>query len=230
MFTIFMLVLYDAVNDTSDEVEEMQDPVYHFGHHISLYRVGKDAKELDRAGALEKHPSIFIQVYAKQSDSKVSLLGCGSLLLSTSQSHYDIDIPTCRPISYGGRSETLLRLRDCYLGPTLNEVQSKKIMMFNRKKDNVTEASGTVSVRVQNISTTFLSSTSSEASNKSSPILKESIDEVLSRLRRHKRERAISDALCNSMDSTNVENLKISKKTRDVLERAKARKEARAYA
>ena len=120
-----------------------------------------------------------------------------------------------------------LRLQDYYLGSTLNEIQSENILIPNMKKGVVTDESGTVRLRVQNISSNFSSSLPELSSEESPLILRESIDEVLSRLRRNKRERTVSDALDYAVDKTNFDNLRISKKTREVLERAKARKDAR---
>ncbi len=214
LFTILMILLYDAVVDTADEVKEMDSPVYHFAHSISLFKTATN----------DSQPTIFIQVYSKQSENTVSLLGCGSSPLLTSNSCYEINITTCRPLGYEERSERYVRLRDYYLGCTIDEIRNEKAFYFNTKQNSVTEGSGTIRLRVQNLSRNFCSSVPSEASDESSHIIKESVDEVLSRLRRQKRERAISDALGSSIDSSRLDNLKLSAKTLKVLERAKARK------
>ena len=228
MFTVLMLVLYDAVNETSSQVQEMNELVHHFGHPISMYRTQEYSKDQCKdEPSPQGDTTIVVQVYAKQSESTVCLLGCGSLKMSTRESNYEIEIQTCRPVSYEGKSELWLRLQDYYLGSTLNEIQSENILIPNMKKGVVTEESGTVRLRVQNISSNFSSSLPELSSEESPLILRESIDEVLSRLRRNKRERTVSNALDYAVDKTNFDNLRISKKTREVLERAKARKDAR---
>ena len=226
-----MLVLHDAILGTDNEyVESSQVPRFSFGHYISLCCASVDARDKVTNAHIEKHPMIIIQVCAKRSDSIESLLGYGVLHIPTTHGTHDIEVPTCRPVCSEETPEPLFRLKDYYLGSTVDEMQIRNMLEPSMKQKVKTESSGSVRIRLQSISTELFTSFPATDNHGTMPILKESVDEVLSRVRRNKRETSLYDSLETLQESKNGEKLIVSRKTKEVLERVRARKDARRYA
>lgn len=190
-----------------------QKPVVLIGHHISMLKIPSVEAAKDSDEALTGFLEMKIQVYAKRSDLIVSLLGQTSVLIPTTIDNQRIEVQTYRPIRFNGISETMYRLKDHHLGSTMKEIQHS-LSKFNPKDNTVvTDPSGTLVLRVQSISNNaFCPHFAQPNADDEGPILKESVDEILSRIRRSKRSRAMDN--CS-------ETVKLTSRTKEVLDRVR---------
>jgi len=203
--------MVDEILGTTSIVSS-QKPVFLFGHHISMSKMPSVGAAKDLGEALTGFLDMKIQIYAQRSDSIVCLLGQTSVLIPTTIDNQRIEVQTYRPISINGISETMYRLKEHYLGSTLKEIQYS-LLKFNQKDNTVvTEPSGTLVLRVQSISDSVFPPYFVQPNAEEGPILKESVDEILSRIRRSKRSRAMDN--CSK-------TVKLTSRTKEVLDRVR---------
>ena len=190
-----------------------QKPVVLIGHHISMLKIPSVETAKDSDEALTGFLDMKIQVYAKRSDLIVSLLGQTSILIPTTIDNQRIEVQTYRPIIFNGISETMYRLKEHHLGSTMKEIQHSLSKFSPKDNTVVTEPSGTLVLRVQSISNNvFCPHFVQPNADDEGPILKESVDEILSRIRRSKRARAMDN--CS-------ESVQLTSRTKEVLDRVR---------
>lgn len=197
---------YDERQTTGDKTNDV--PRYFFGHHLSLSRttsnggshqygntkMDDDCVEEDLSR--EQSLSISLQVCARYSDSIESVLGVGIAQISIRKGVQIINIPTCRIISWKGMSERIFRLKDYFIGFTREEIQQLYEEAHVGGFGCVTESTGSVRMKIEHISSNDVfcvnrhSIKNTDATLPSIPLRREPIQEVLSRVRRRRRERS----------------------------------------
>jgi hypothetical protein len=223
IFVVFILVIVDEILGTRCSIE-IQTSTVLIGHHISMIKTISRFKEVESEDEeFNQFVEMRIQAYSKRRDTIVSLLGQASVLIPTMVDNQVLEVSTCRPVSCNGVSETMYRLKDYYLGLTLEEVKQSFLRCKTNNTDLVTEPSGTIHLRVQSISNKLFSPASVGRNEEiEEPILKESVDEVLSRIRRNKRFRALDASEVNAHQQSGHEGVTLSATTKDLLDRVKA--------
>jgi len=244
---VFIFVVIDEILGTGCSTEFQTSTVL-IGHHISMTKTLSNFKDdtfnnssislgpnqhadADSLGELNHFIELRIQVYAKRRETIVSLLGQASVLVpTTGDSHEVLQVCTCRPISRNGTSEAMYRLKDYYLGSTLKEIK-RSFSRFNTKdKHVVTEPSGTIHLRVQTISNNSFSPAfvKPNGNDEEPAILKESVDEVLSKMRRSKRVRALDgESGIIPYQQSGLERVALSTTTKDLLDRVRTARASR---
>ena len=155
-----------------------------------------------------------LRVYLKHNFGVTSLAGMGTITLPNEPGTHDIIVPTWRPISSSGISVTKGRMYDFYLGSTCCDIGPRdpvSTMTFSEKKFEHgmmkdtdiqlfskaglhTEGSGSIHVKVNIMHNYFKDGDAAEAlsveeSSYHRVKMRETVDEVLSRVRRNKRGR-----------------------------------------
>ena len=205
-----------------------------FGHQLSICRQQGDEQNFDKEKAFkkEKHMNLFIQVCATSDIGMKSVLGYGSLSIPIECGNYEFEIQTCKLIaSKNIWNEIFYRMNDYYFGCTMKNVQDlKNYFMYplgytNDKKplhmnnQIISESSGTVKISLQIIS---------KSANNKHDINgiargRHMLDEVLSKVRRHKRLLHKSTRGTSPLGKEDH----LNPTTKELLSRVKARKEAR---
>jgi hypothetical protein len=141
-------------------------------------------------------PKIFIQVCASRGNGIESALGYALMEIPTFNSGtHDIELSTCKPIPKDFFSRQLSNLRDDHFGTSKDSFVSMRDYFLRRSGDTksefVTETSGVVRLRFITISRPQIERHDPGEIDNQKPVLVETIDEVLSRVRRNRRERQI---------------------------------------
>ena len=179
------------------------------------------------------HLVLELRVYFKHNFGVVSLAGCGSVTLPSESGTHDIEVPTWKPIACSSMGETRCRMHAYYLGSCLSEVgpldsmpssESEADMMNDpelslfSKGGLLTDSSGSINVRVNVMSNYFNNKSNkndAQSSREESTLhmvkMRETVDEVLSRVRKNKRGRMAR--VYNSAEaSTGIESVTIADK------------------
>ena len=153
-----------------------------------------------------------LRVYLKHNFGLTSLAGMGTITLPNEPGTHDIIVPTWRPISSSGISMAKGRMYDFYLGSTCCDIGPRdpvSTATFSEKKFEHdmdtdiqlfskaglhTEGSGSIHVKVNIMHNYFKDGDAAEAlsveeSSYHRVKMRETVDEVLSRVRRNKRGR-----------------------------------------
>ena len=197
--------------------------VYHFNHQFSLLYNTPGAQLQDDADPL----LLELRAYFKHNFGLTSLAGFGTVTIPTEPGTYEVFVPTWKPISCPGISQTRGRMHDYYLGGScLSEIESHDpiptsdnegelikdahVSLFS-KGGLVTDSSGTIHVRIhvskvlkfRGDSTSksyrhpeMIQAIRIEDSKQHRVKMRETIDEVLSRVRRNKRGRSRLNRTC----------------------------------
>ncbi len=211
-YLVLLMILIDEVSGGQyDESLAMGDkvngiPRYFLGHHLSMSRTTSnssrqyaDAKNDDDCkenSMREQFLSISVQVCARYSDSVESILGVGTAQVSIRKGAQNIIIPTCRIISWKGMSERMFRLKDYFIGFTREEIQQLYEEAHVGGFGCMTESTGSVRMTIEHISSNDvfrINRQNTENTNSilsSIPVRREPIEEILSRVRRRRRERS----------------------------------------
>ena len=197
--------------------------VYHFNHQFSLLYNTPGAQLQDDADPL----LLELRAYFKHNFGLTSLAGFGTVTIPTEPGTYEVFVPTWKPISCPGISQTRGRMHDyCLGGSCLSEIESHDpiptsdnegelikdahVSLFS-KGGLVTDSSGTIHVRIhvskvlkfRGDSTSksyrhpeMIQAIRIEDSKQHRVKMRETIDEVLSRVRRNKRGRSRLNRTC----------------------------------
>ena len=157
-----------------------------------------------------------LHAYCKHNFGVASLAGCGTVTLPTERGNYDIDVPTWKPVACSTIGERRCRMYDYYLGKCLDEilpsdpvpiselenewVKGTEIRLFS-KAGLITDGSGFIRLRVNVMENYYknegqfdLHSTPEELESLQQRVrMQETVDEVLMRVRRNKRQRMARD-------------------------------------
>lgn len=195
------------------------DSVYHFNHQFTLlYNTQGAHLAQDDDGPL----LLELRAYFKHNFGLTSLAGFGTVTIPTEPGTYEVFVPTWKPISCPGIGETRGRMHDYYLGGScLSEIdphesiptsdyegelmKDANLSLFS-KGGLVTDSSGTIHVRIHVSKVLRFRGDSSSNSYRhpemihAIPIesilhrvkMRETVDEVLKRVRRNKRGRSRS--------------------------------------
>ena len=185
--------------------------VYHFNHQFNILYNDESGKKVDDPPLL-----LELRAYFKHNFGLKSLAGCGTITLPTDPGNYDVCAPMWKPIACRPIGATRFRLHDFFLGSCLSEinpmdpvptscseaemVKDVDVKLFS-KGGLLTDGCGTVNVRIhvsRNIPrpVDLMSrcrhagiNPTVEESQRHRIRMRETVDEVLSRVRRNKRGR-----------------------------------------
>eukprot|EP00986_Skeletonema_menzelii_P009877 scaffold4619_cov146-Skeletonema_menzelii.AAC.2 len=174
--------------------------IHHINHQFSiLFRESSD-----------DHPTTFSQqnamlemnAYFHHNFGMISLAGSAVTPLPFEPGTYDINVPTFKPIACSGLNERKCRMQSYYLGTCLSEVQPSEppsteddlAIGLLSKAGLKTDGSGTIHLRVNVMKNYFNGAYSKgilddQESSQHRMKVQETVDEVLSRVRRNKRVR-----------------------------------------
>ncbi len=205
-----------------------------------------------------------LHLYLKQNFGLISLAGCGTVALPTEPGTYDIVVKSWKPIAVTDIGESRARMHDFYLGSCLSEigpldpvpssenegtfVGDTEATLFS-KGGLIADYSGNVHVRIT-VSRRLCKSSNwrSQEYPHNRVKMRETVDEVISRVRRNKRgrmSRVRTSSVQTNASSLNAPeivktrigsnaptrdetkysiNRKVSNRTAEVLERVRSRK------
>jgi hypothetical protein len=208
---------------------------YLFGHQLSIHRVEDVQLDEDAVNQNETEIKLFLRVCAISDNGMKTVLGYGSLSIPTRRGSYDFNIQTCKLIaSRSAWSEIIYRMNDYYFGCTMSNFSKVKNYFMNphqgtsdkrprslqmSNNEIVTEASGTVQTKVQVLSR----SASHKSRINGNDRVRHMLDEVLSKVRRHKR--SLHQSTNKHVPTTREDSL--NQATKELLSRVKARKRVR---
>ena len=154
----------------------------------------------DKVAVIEspQNAKMEIHAYFHHNFGLISLAGSALLDLPSEPGTYDMEVQTIKPIACAGMNERTCRLHSYYLGSSLDRVS--EIMQPNDLEGLITDGSGTIRIRVNVMKNYFKNGSYYGYNNTgyyydefSSPNhrskMEETVDEVLSRVRRNKRLR-----------------------------------------
>lgn len=213
-----------------------------------------------------------LHAYFKHNYGITSLAGCGTMVLPSEPGTHDLELSAWKPIACHGHSETRCRMHAFYLGSCLSDigpldevptsesegdvVSHASIGLFS-KGGLVSDGSGSILVSVSVAKNYFIRSKAQaetpserEGAVQHQAKVRETVDEVLSRVRRNKRGRMARVYTSSSAESTRVKGVdpakwdhsgfeeakrcdftdRVSSRTAEVLERVRSRKQASTYA
>jgi len=264
LLSIVPLVLIIKADDLGDGTQ------YHINHQFSLlYNSYKesDHEDDDISNSIKPKTNLVLELHAylKQNFDVISLAGCGTIMIPSEPGTYDIRVPAWKPIACSGMGENQCRMYDFYLGSCLTEIRPLDSVPTSENESEMTkdtdielfskgglstDGSGSINVRV-NVMQNFFNNDeyhadgntrSTEESCLQRVKMRETVDEVLSRVRRNKRGRMAR--VYNSFDQSakwreedrgasmrsedtkesNVRDKNVSTRTAEVLERVRSRK------
>jgi hypothetical protein len=182
--------------------------VKHVNHQISLlYSKSRQRSSSsnngnnndDKVAVIEspQNAKMEIHAYFHHNFGLISLAGSALLDLPSEPGTYDMEVQTIKPIACKGMNERRCRLHSYYLGSSLDRVS--EIIQPSDLEGLITDGSGTIRIRVNVMKNYFKNGSYYGYNNTdyydefSSPNhrakMQETVDEVLSRVRRNKRLR-----------------------------------------
>ncbi len=193
--------------------------MHHINHQFSLlFR-----KSSDKEGHTTtiSHPTAMLEIHAyfHHNFGLISLAGSAVTPLPFEPGTYDIHVPTFKPIACSGMNERKCRMQSYYLGTCLND-EGRPCPTPSNEEDEIatrllskagliTDGSGTIHLRVNVMKNYFNGAyskdrTSDELEESCQHRMKvqETVDEVLSRVRRNKRVRMLHSNMVPSSVST----------------------------
>jgi hypothetical protein len=181
--------------------------VKHVNHQISLLysksrqmsSSNSSSNNNDKVAVIEspQNAKMEIHAYFHHNFGLISLAGSALIDLPSEPGTYDMEVQTIKPIACTGMNERRCRLHSYFLGSSLDRVS--EVMQPNDREGLITDGSGTIRIRV-NVMRNYFKNGSYYGYNNtdyydgfSSPNhrekMQETVDEVLSRVRRNKRLR-----------------------------------------
>ena len=190
------------------------ESIYHFNHQFSLlYNLKHKKSSSLKEGKNYEDMVLELHAYYTHNFGAISLAGCGALTLPSKPGKYDIEVPTWKPISCSNMGEIRGRMQHYYLGSCLEEIRpSDPVPTSERESDWVkgtnvkllskgglqTDGSGSIMVRVDVMENYFnkrkgadMTVSEEEESYQHRVRMRETVDEVLARVRQNKRERMV---------------------------------------
>eukprot|EP00569_Conticribra_weissflogii_P009258 CAMPEP_0171371884 /NCGR_PEP_ID=MMETSP0879-20121228/8925_1 /TAXON_ID=67004 /ORGANISM="Thalassiosira weissflogii, Strain CCMP1336" /LENGTH=601 /DNA_ID=CAMNT_0011880549 /DNA_START=281 /DNA_END=2086 /DNA_ORIENTATION=+ len=212
--------------------------LFHFNHMIPIKY---NLNGTERSCGMEQSLVLELNVYYKQNFGITSLGGYGTIALPLQTGESDFIVPTYVPVSTSQTNETICQMHRYYLGTCLDEVRPfepvpicnahaglarrSKIKMFSRG-GLATDTSGIIRVRVSVMKNYFEkickdnpNATIGEMSFENRVRRRETVDEVLARVRKNKRER-----MTRLHDALHEENI-MTKALRKRIENRQSREE-----
>lgn len=195
------IVKHDVLDDRS---------VFHFNHQFPLLFNSRNDSATSERDA-NRGLVLQLSVYHAHNFGVISLAGYGTVTLPTKPGSYEVDVSTWKPISTSSTDNTRGRMHEYYLGSCLddigpsdpvptsefeNELNGTGINLFSKGGLHV-DGSGSVCVRIQvmencvNQKSYFnqVSMAGEQESQLQCAKMRETVDEVLTRVRRNKRGR-----------------------------------------
>jgi hypothetical protein len=264
MISIVPIVLVFNATITGDTTP------WHINHQFTLLYDNNEGvklpKDINRRYAESSLNLVLeLRVYLKQNFGLISLVGCGTVDLPTEPGEYDVHVKNWKPIADTHISESRARMHDFYLGSCLSEigpldpaptsgnesaiVGGTDATLFS-KGGLLADYSGNVHARITVSRLDWLRKSSdwkAEDYQHNRVKMRETVDEVISRVRRNKRGRMSRVHTSSVLTSTslnasefakrrldsdaptkdetkNIIDGKFSNRTAEVLERVKSRK------
>ena len=233
---VTIIIAYYTIFGLNYQYKENNIP-YFFGHQVSISS-HRDPNINSKGDTYKKEQiHIFLQVCATNDTGLKTVLGYGSFSLPLLEcGSYGFNIQTCKLIASPLQSkwnELLYRLNDYYFGCTLCGFSQMKVLLTNptnfKDRNNssqkfrdevISEPSGTVQINAS-VLTKFANHSNDRSKNDR---VRHMLDEVLSKVRRHKRSgHHHSVQRYSSMEREKS----LNEATKKLLLRVKARKEAR---
>lgn len=245
---------------------------WNINHQFTVLYENRDDAQMrqDDIGRNDDEPSptlvLELHSYLKQNFGLISLAGCGTVALPTEPGTYDVVVKSWKPIADTDICESRARMHDFYLGSCLSEigpldpvpisenegtfVGDTEATLFS-KGGLIADYSGIVHVRITVSRLDWLRKSSNSTPQEcphNRVKMRETVDEVISRVRRNKRGRMSrvrtssvltdasrlnapefvkmrTDSNAPTRDETKHSiNSKVSKRTAEVLERVRSRK------
>lgn len=212
---------------------------YFFGHQISI--CPHEDPNADNKGDVNKREQIhvFLQVCGTTDTGLKTVLGYGSFSLPLLEcGNYDFNVQTCKLSASPFQSKwnkilyrmndyyfgcalcSFSRMKDLFINPKLTDVNAEDDLSQKIRDEVISEPSGTVQISVR-VLTKFVNRTNEK--NKSERV-RHMLDEILSKVRRHKRSRHHNSLQRHSLKDREKS---LNEATKELLSRVKARKDAR---
>lgn len=238
---------------------------WHINHQFTLLYKNHENTQLKYYG-ISQNLVLELRAYVKQNFGLVSMGGCGNVDLPTEPGTYDVLLKIWKPIADTSIGEPRARMHDFYLGSCLSEIGPMDPVPTSENERAIVgdtgatlfskgglqaDYSGVVHVRVtvSRLDRLFNSSNCKSQEYPHNRVkMRETVDEVISRVRRNKRgrmsrvrtssglanesslnapdfvnERTVRDALTGDETKYSMSS-KVSNRTAEVLERVRSRK------
>ena len=229
--------------------------MHHVNHQFSLL-FRKSSNNDHPANISHQNAMMEMHAYFHHNFGMISLAGSAVVPLPSEPGTYDINVPTFKPIACSGMNESRCRMQSYYLGTCLSEILSSEPAPTPSNEDGelatrrlskagqITDGSGIIHLRVnvmKNYFNSAYSNTSDELESSQHRVkVQETVDEVLSRVRRNKRVRMsrmmvpssnpanrnaarmsgrLYRSVASNEEKAEVEETKQSDRTADVLQR-----------
>ncbi len=209
--------------------------MHHINHQFSLLFRKSSDKEGHTTTISHQTALLEMSVYFHHNFGMISLAGSAVVPLPFEPGTYDIHVPTFKPIACSGMNERKCRMQSYYLGTCLNEGRPDPTPSNEEedgdlatarllsKADLITDGSGTIHLRVNVMNNYFNGAYSKGVSDELESFqhrvkVQETVDEVLSRVRRNKRVRMSRLMVPSSVSSANRNGARrIGKRFNDVV-------------
>eukprot|EP00985_Skeletonema_marinoi_P003017 scaffold1248_cov104-Skeletonema_marinoi.AAC.8 len=220
------------------------------------FLVRKSSNNDHPANISHQNAMMEMHAYFHHNFGMISLAGSAVVHLPSEPGTYDINVPTFKPIACPGMNERRCRMQSYYLGTCLSEILPSEPASLPSNEDGelttrllckagqITDGSGIIHLRVNVMKNYFNSAYSNTSDELESPQhrvkVQETVDEVLSRVRRNKRVRMsrmmvpssnpanrnaarmsgrLYRSVASNEEKAEVEETKQSDRTADVLQR-----------
>ena len=239
--TVLILIMEENISGNYCQYnrEGFSDVSFFWGHLIEIHKLfHADNYNMSRSSnSRSSRPKIFIQICAARENGIESALGYALMEIPIlNNGTHDIELLTCKPVPKDFINRNLKNLRDYHFGTSRDSFVSMRDYFIRSDNDAKTkfdtETSGVVSLRVINISSSEDERYSPNEVDSQKPVLVETIDEVLSRVRRNRRERRMCSDNISPISDISEEKVEMDiigrSRTKHVLSKIRARQATRA--
>ena len=194
--------------------------LHHINHQFSLL-FSKSRGSNDHPAAISQQSAMMeMHAYFHHNFGMISLAGSATVALPCEPGAHDLTLPFVIPIACSGINERTCRMQSYYLGTCMSDVRpcepSPTTRRILSKAGLITEGSGSITLRV-NVMKNYFNGAYNDNNNNSSDeqayssqhrtTVQETVDEVLSRVRRNKRIRMSRMVPPSSIDNPGRRNV-----------------------
>lgn len=214
--TALALVIVDEILFTNSCGKLATSRQTHTFHHSMRFFRYLESNQLTKE---ELKFQVKLEVFALRSDSVCSLLGRGIVCFHPKDGDQELRVSLSRPVCKTSSSRFWHKLRDYYIGTTIEEsyVESRKLDACGNPNVINESCTGTILVSTSHLSGTNFRCAKRSLTQKPNIVLRETADEVLRRIRRNNRLRDLDEA-CKADGHT------LNRKTKEILNRVRERK------
>ena len=214
--TVLALVIVDEIlftNSCRKKVASRQTHTFH--HSMRFFRYLESNQETKEAPKFQ----VKLEVFTLRSDSACSFLGRGIVCFHPKDGDQELRVSLSRPICKTSSSRFWHKLRDYYIGTTIEEssVENRKLDAWGNPNVINESCSGTILVAINHLSGTNFRYIERSSTHEPNIVLRETADEVLRRIRRNNRLRDFDE-------SNKADGHTLNRKTKEILKRVRERK------